>query len=96
MSDSDEVTGGIELAFMEAQKLRKMKPDHELLRYVLHPDDDAVWEEYMNRFGKPGISPEQRSTSPAMGYVYAKYYCALREACADPEKEIIVSHESPE
>ena len=96
MSGSDEVTGGIERAFMGAQRLRKMKPDHELLRYVLHPDDDAVWEEYMNRFGKPGINPEQRSTSPAMGYVYAKYYCALREACADPEKEIIVSHESPE
>ena len=49
MSDSDEVTGGIELAFMEVQKLRKMKPDHELLRYVLHPDADAVREEYMHR-----------------------------------------------
>ncbi len=96
MSDNDEVADGIELAFTEALKLRKMKPDHELLRYVIHPDDDAVWEEYMNRFGKPGISQEQRSSSPAMGYVYAKYYLALREACADPEKEIIVSHELPE
>lgn len=96
MSDGDEVASGIELAFAEAHKLHKLKPDHELLRYVLHPDDDAVWEEYMNRFGKPGISREQRSASPAMGYVYAKYYCALREACEDPEKEIIVSHTSPE
>ncbi len=96
MSDNDEVADGIELAFTEALKLRKMKPDHELLKYVIHPDDDAVWEEYMNRFGKPGISREQRSSSPALGYVYAKYYLALREACADPEKEIIVSHELPE
>lgn len=92
MSDSDEVASGSELAFLEAQKLHKLKPDHELLRYVIHPDDDAVWEEYMNRFSKPGISHEQRSTSPAMGYVYAKYYLALREACEDPEKETIVSH----
>ena len=35
MSDSDEVTGGIELAFMEAQKLRKMKPYQQKIKLKL-------------------------------------------------------------
>lgn len=92
MSDHCEAEDGQALAYEEAAKLHAMKPDHELLRYALRPDNDEVYEEFIARFGKPGLTREQQRTAPAVAYLYAKYYLALREACADQEKQIVGSH----
>lgn len=81
MSDSDEATDGQALAYEEAVRLAKLKSDHELLRYALHPDDDAIWEEFVGRFGKPGLSREAQKAYPAIAWLYAQYWIALREAC---------------
>jgi|GEM_PF-4129209 len=90
MSDSDEAADGQRLAYEEARKLFQRKPDHELLRYALHPDDDGIWDEFITRFGKPGLSRDAQRAYPAIAYLYAKYWIALSDACANPEKVIMV------
>lgn len=81
MSDHDEATYGQVLAYEEAKRLARLKPDHELLRYALHPEDDAIWEEFIGRFGKPGLSREAKKRSSAIAWLYAEYWIVLREAC---------------
>ncbi|MEI8097022.1 MAG: hypothetical protein WCG73_02870 [Candidatus Moraniibacteriota bacterium] len=92
MSDSSESEDGQFLAFREAKKLYGLKPDHELMKYALDAGNDTVWEEFISRFGKPGISRQAQSSEPAMAYTYAQYFLALREACKDTEKPIVVVH----
>ena len=94
MSDHCEAEDGQALAYEEAAKLHAMKPDHELLKYALRPDNEIVWGEFIARFGKPGLSREDQKAAPAVAYLYAKYFITLREACADPEKPIVVNHGS--
>ncbi len=93
MSDSDEAADGKALAYEEAALLHAKKPDHPLLKYVLRPDSDSVWDEFVAKFGKPGLSREAQRAYPAVAYMFAKYWVALREANQDPEKEIVVSHD---
>lgn len=93
MSDSCEVEDGQWLSIREAKRLYGIKPDHELMKYSLETGDDAVWEEFLNRFGKPGISRQTQASAPALAYTYAMYCIALREACEDPEKVIVVNHQ---
>ncbi len=81
MSDSDEVATGQELCFEEARKLYNLCPDHELLRYFKEANSDAVWEEFMLRFAKPGLTREQMRAYPSMAWIYAGYFLALRAAC---------------
>ncbi|KKP68469.1 MAG: hypothetical protein UR66_C0005G0016 [Candidatus Moranbacteria bacterium GW2011_GWE1_35_17] len=80
MSDGDESSDGMALAVEEARKLRKKNPQHELLDLFLKADDDEVWEGFQTRFGKEGLSKEQRGCAPAQAYFWAKYYVALRDA----------------
>ena len=87
MSDSAEAADGQLLAYEEAKRLAKLKPDHELLRYVLHPDDDVVWGEFVTVFGKPGLSREEKKAYPAGACMYAQYWIALREAWAELDPE---------
>jgi hypothetical protein len=94
MSDSDEAADGHALAFEEAALLHAKMPSHPLLKYVLHHDNDEIWEEFVERFGKPGITREAKKAAPAVAYMYAMYWVALREANADPEKEVVVVHSS--
>ncbi len=96
MSDGDEVADGQALAIQEARRLHAIKPDHELLRYLTQADRDDVWEDFMWRFGAPGLTREKRGSYPAMAYVYAMYFLALKEACEDPEKAIVVNHRPTE
>jgi hypothetical protein len=89
MSDSDEAADGQALAYDEAIRLAKLNPDHELLQYALHPGDDAIWEEFIARFGKPGISREVQKAYPAMAWLYAQYWIALREACDELDPTVV-------
>jgi hypothetical protein len=96
MSESDEVADSQTLAYEEAANLHAQKPDHELLRYVLRPDDDAVREEFVKRFGRPDLDQEANQAPSATAYMYVKYFLALHEANKDPMKEIVVIHGSPD
>lgn len=93
MSDGCEAIDGQWLSIREVKRLYSLKPDHELIRYSLETGDDAVWEEFIKRFGKPGISRKDQSSAPALAYTYTMYCIALHEACEDPEKVIVVNHE---
>jgi hypothetical protein len=85
MSDRCEVEDGMELAIGEARELNKLKPGHELLRLFngkKMPDEeyDKVWEEFQTRFGKPGLTRQQRAAAPAQAYFWAGYFCELKKA----------------
>lgn len=95
MSDSDEAADGQTLAYREAYLLHVKKPDHPLLKYVLRHDDDAVWEEFVAKFGKPGLSREEQRAYPAQSYMWAKFWVALRQANENPDAEIVVDHSPP-
>jgi len=47
------------------------------------------------KFGKPGFSCEAKRAAPALAYMYAMYWVALREANKDPEKEVLINHNPP-
>jgi hypothetical protein len=96
MSDGNEVSDGQFLVYVAARQLYVIKPDHKLLRYVTQVDDDAVWEEFMTRFGKPDNTRQDNESSPGMAYIYAMYFLALEEACRNPDQEIIVHHRTTE
>lgn len=83
-----------DLAFEAAVRLHAPCPQHELLRYFLYPQ--KYWEGFLERFGRPGATPEEQASKEGLEYVYAKWFLALREACMDPEKEIVVTHGSPD
>ena len=83
MSESGEAEDGMILAVMEARRLRALNENHELLRLWSEADNDEVWEEFQTRFGKEGLSKEQRSCEPAQAYFWANYYIALRNACEE-------------
>ena len=91
MSDSDEAANAQSLAYEEAGRLHAIKPDHPLLKYALWPDDDVVWEEFIARFGKPGISRDVQRSAPAVAYLYAQYWVALRQARAEIDGPIPVA-----
>lgn len=80
MSGENDMEDGIALALEAAATLRKKDPNHELLRYSDQASNHEVWKDFLERFGKPGLSDEEKQSYPAMAYVYAKYYIALREA----------------
>lgn len=80
MLGNHEVEDMVFLALEEAQRLRAKDPAHELLRYIEHSEDQAVWEEFLVRFGEPNLNREERQTYPAMAHVYTTYVSALRDA----------------
>ncbi len=87
MSGNHDVEDGVFLALEEAKRLRLKDPDHELLRYIEHAKDQAVWEEFLTRFGPPDLSREERQSYAAMASVYTTYIVALRDAnLATPEQ----------
>lgn len=81
-----------ELVFEEAMRLHEVKPDHELLKYAFGSSDKSVREAFISRFGNPSISKQDQLLAPAPMYTFTMYYLALREACKDPEKPIVVVH----
>jgi len=83
MSEIDEVEAGIELAMGAARKLCAVCPEHELLDLFRNADDDGVWEGFQVRFGKEGISKEQRGCELAQAYFWANYFVALKEVCKE-------------
>lgn len=92
MSDRPETEKGLSLVFREAARLHAVKSTHELLCYVLSPEKG---EEFIERFGKPGLSREDHQTPMGVAYAFTRYYLAFCEACADPEKPIVVDHDVP-
>lgn len=92
MSDSDEAADGQFLAYQEAKKLHQTRQDHPLLKYALSPGDDAIWEEFVAKFGKPGLTREQQRGYHAIAYMYAMYWVTLRKAKENPDQEIVVNH----
>jgi len=80
MSDRDEVVDGMDLALEEGRKLIKKNPKHELLRLLTDAGDDAIWEEFQRRFGKEGLSEEERSSHRAQAYFFGQYFLALKKA----------------
>ena len=96
MSDSDEAVDGLVLALEQACILHNIKPNHHLLRYVTFSDNDATWEEFVAKFGKPGITREEKRSAPAVAYMYAQLYLSLRDACENPDAEIVFHHAATE
>lgn len=80
MSESE---AGMELALGAARKLNEVYPNHELLDLFNKADDDEVWEGFQVRFGKEGLSKEQRSYEPAQAYFWGNYFFALKKACEE-------------
>lgn len=88
MSEISEVEAGIELAMDAVRKLYAVCPEHELLDLFKKADDDEIWNGFQVRFGKEGLSPEQRSYEPAQAYFWAKYFLALKEVCEENNIEV--------
>lgn len=97
MSDGTEDLAAQELVVRAYPKLKQIKPDHELLKYIVIEDGEAFLvadsvSEFEERFGKPDTPPERRRGYHWIAYTLAKYYLALEAACQDPDKPIVVSH----
>lgn len=92
--DNDDVAENQVIAYRQVMVLRKLRPRHELLRFAFFPDNNEVWEEFMERFSRPFLSRKERGTYENMAYMYKMYFESLKEACDDPEKTIIVVHAS--
>jgi len=89
MSDHCEVEDGIALAEDKARELYKIDPNHELLRLFKGKDMtdeeyEKVWEEFQTRFGKPGLTKEQRAIAPAQAYFWAGYFLELKKTVEAP------------
>jgi hypothetical protein len=80
MSDGDEVADGQYLCYEAAYDLFQLDPQHELLRFNNQLDDNVIWEEFIRRFAKPGLTRDEMSSYYSMAWIYARYYLALREA----------------
>jgi hypothetical protein len=83
----DDCSAGQELAMDVARKLHAVNPEHELLHLFTHGGEgcdeerfNATWEAFQVRFGKPGITKEQRQSSNGQAYFWAHYYLALKGA----------------
>lgn len=76
------------LAYEEVVKLHVQKPDHPLLKYFLKPEEHH--EEFLRKFGRRGVSPEDRHSLQNTDYAYEMYYLALRVANMDPDATILV------
>jgi hypothetical protein len=88
MSEISEVDAGMELAFEAAKKLFQVCPNHELLDLFKKADDDETWNGFQTRFGKEGLTPEQRSCEPAQAYFWTNYFLALKEVCEENNIEV--------
>lgn len=76
------------LAYEEAVKLHIQKPDHPLLWYFLKPEE--YYEEFITKFGRRGVSAEDRRSVRNEEYAYEMYYLALRVANMDPDADALV------
>lgn len=87
MSEISEVEAGMELAIEAARRLFQVCPDHELLdlfKGVADDDfNDKTWDKFQVRFGKEGLSKEERAWEPAQAYFWANYFVALKKACKE-------------
>lgn len=97
MSDGTEDLAAQELVVRAHPKLKALKPDHELLKYIVIENGEVRLvahhvAEFKERFGKPGIPPERRRGYHWIAYTLGVYSLALEEACLDPEKPIVVRH----
>lgn len=72
-SEHDRVVEIFDLANGEAKKLRAKNHHHELLRLLANPEDEAVWNEFQDRFGIKSIDCAQE-------YFWGQYYLALKNA----------------
>lgn len=63
--------------------------EHELFQ-VITPTFHQDYRRFLEYFGPPGLVPE----SP-MAYAHKKCVQILQEACEDPEKKIVVTHDVP-
>lgn len=84
-SGMSESEAGMSLAVDAAKKLGKVDPTHELLDLFNkneEPDwEERVWDKFQERFGKEGLTKEQRGIEPAQAHFWANYFFALKEAC---------------
>lgn len=70
------------LIYEAGERLFKQDPNHELLR-LFYQRDEAVWEEFQDRFGPEDIAPEERRGLPTQTYFWERYCHALEAACGD-------------
>lgn len=69
---------------------------HELIiRYFDEVDLGTFSEAFLERFGRPGLSQEERFSEAAKAYALDKYAEALEAACEDPEQDIVITHGPP-
>jgi len=80
----EEMEAAVDLVAKTYEELKKINPDHELLRFVARitadsvkmTDDEKLAEEFEKRF--PPINPNSGFRHPI--YYYTRYEQALREA----------------
>lgn len=75
------------LAYKEVVKLHAQKPDHPSLKYFLEPEKH--YEEFVTKFGRRGVPPEDRYSIQNMDYAYEIYYLTLRIANMDPDTPVL-------
>jgi hypothetical protein len=68
-----------------AEKLHKVDPGNDLLRFYRQPVNGEVWRairhEFTTRFGAEGFQGEQCVGTPALAQFYANFAVALRKEC---------------
>lgn len=81
----------IHAAIEEAAKLRAYDPKHDLLRYIGSADKTDVWEAFLDRFARPGLSHEARNGYEEIAHAYENYISALRKASEefDPQDRVV-------
>jgi len=72
-SERERIIEISDIAYSESKKLRAKNPKHELLRLMDTPEEDAIWNEFQNRFGRKDIECAQE-------YFWGQYYLALQDA----------------
>jgi hypothetical protein len=75
------------------KKLQEKDPQHELLQYMKMCYGDEKYKAFEERFGKKGLTEEQRECQEAETYTLAQYFVALRKALgeepAPPQAEAV-------
>jgi len=76
------------LAYEEVVKLHVQEPDHFLLKYFLEPE--KFYEEFITKFGRRGVPPEDRYSPKNVDYAYEMYCLALQVANTNPDAAILL------
>ncbi len=65
------------------ERLCEKDPKHELLTYIVHIQDEAVYATFVDRFGRKDVPANQRSNALNVGWMWAQYLVELRKALGE-------------